>query len=97
MLRSIASQTCALPPLIAQRCGRHTTGVAADPLFEAAVLAIQILKRDGWITGSIGNETTLESPSTRDSRFSHGPLCGCQRGFCIDFLMGPLGIEPGTP
>jgi hypothetical protein len=28
---------------------RHTAEVATDSLFETALLAIQILKRDGWV------------------------------------------------
>jgi hypothetical protein len=39
---------------------RHTAEVQADSLFEAAVLALGILKHDGWITETIGAATRLE-------------------------------------
>ena len=47
---------------------RHTAEVAADSLFEAAVLAIQILKRDGWVTDTIGAtklEVEVREPATK--------------------------------
>lgn len=39
---------------------RHRPKVAAESLFEAAALAIQILRRDGWVTDAIGAGTRLE-------------------------------------
>jgi hypothetical protein len=46
--------------------------VAAESLFEAAALAIQILRRDGWVTDAIGAGTRLEvevrEPATKHTR-----------------------------
>lgn len=39
---------------------RHTVDVLADSLFEAPVLGVQVLRRDGWIDGVVGGATRID-------------------------------------
>ena len=39
---------------------RHTVDVVAESLLEAAVLGVQVLRRDGWIDGVVGGATKID-------------------------------------
>jgi hypothetical protein len=39
---------------------KHTIEVVADSLFEAAVLGLQVLRKDGWIDGVVGGATKID-------------------------------------
>jgi hypothetical protein len=62
----VPRRTCAVTDA---RGVRHTAEVSASSLFEAAVLAVQVLRRDGWIEDAIGGGSKLEvevrEPATR--------------------------------
>ena len=55
----LALRTC-LVSFADARGTRHGVEVQAESLFEAAVLALQILKKDGW-TEPIGSATRLDA------------------------------------
>src|SRR5437762_4644236 len=74
----VARRTCAVTFTDAQGV-RHTAEVAADSLFEAAVLAIQILKRDGSITDTIGAATKLEVEVREPATKHTGTMLQIQR------------------
>ena len=63
-------RTCAVT-FTDSRGVKHTAEVAAESLFEAAVLGMQILKRDGWIQETFGAATKIEievrDPATKHS------------------------------
>lgn len=39
---------------------KHTVEVVAESLFEAAVLGVQVLRKDGWIEGMLGATTKID-------------------------------------
>jgi hypothetical protein len=39
---------------------RHAVDAAAESLFEAAVLRVQALRKDGWMEGAIGAATKID-------------------------------------
>jgi hypothetical protein len=62
-------RTCAVT-FTDSRGVKHTAEVAADSLFEAAVLGMQILKKDGWIQETFGAATKIEI-EVRDPATKH--------------------------
>jgi hypothetical protein len=66
--RLMPLRTCAVT-LTDARGVKHTAEVTAETLYEAAILGIQILKKDGWIEGAVGAATRIEievrEPATR--------------------------------
>ena len=56
--RAVPPKTC-LVTVVDVRGVRHTAEVMSETLFEAAVLGLRALKRDGWM-GQVGPATRLE-------------------------------------
>lgn len=67
---SMPLRTCAVT-FTDSRGVRHTADVAAESLFAAAVLAIQILKRDGWITDAYRRRDEARSRGARADHAAH--------------------------
>jgi hypothetical protein len=55
---AVPAKTC-LVTVVDIRGVRHTAEVMSETLFEAAVLGLRALKRDGWM-GEVGPATRLE-------------------------------------
>jgi len=81
---------------------RHGVDVQAESLFEAAVLALQILRKDGWVE-QIGPSTKLEvevrEPCTKHTvtmlqvqRWLDGAAPGPNERVKKDRLKGMLGM-----
>src|SRR5687767_10014132 len=62
-------RTCAVT-FTDSRGVKHTAEVATESLFEAAVLGMQILKRDGWIQETFGAATKIHI-EVREPATSH--------------------------
>ena len=39
---------------------KHSVDVVAESLFEAAVLGVQVLRKDGWIEGALGPAAKID-------------------------------------
>jgi hypothetical protein len=68
MLASVPLRNCAIT-YTDSRGIRHSVDVTAESLFEAAVLGVQLLRKDGWIEDRLALAARLEievrEPGTR--------------------------------
>jgi hypothetical protein len=64
----VPPRTC-LVSLTDSRGIKHSVEIVAESLFEAAVIGLQILRKDGWVQETIGAGTKIEvevrEPATR--------------------------------